>query len=91
MAEFSFPLTLSIIHCDENASEDDSEKHIAEVRTLVVPRIGEVVWLNYNEAQENGMVSAWKVVNVCYWLPKSNSAVPCHSVAVYVEPIIKEG
>lgn len=62
------------------------EYHIGRSSGPVVPRVGEVLWLQ----GENGKRESWRVTQVAYWTPVAEwgyGKLTMNSVGLYVEPI----
>lgn len=76
-------LHLSFVYFPE---DEEQPVVIAETHSPVVPRIGDSVMLDEDEATHKGMPASWEVIDVFFQLPKSGSEAPISHVTVYIDP-----
>jgi hypothetical protein len=66
--------------------DDDQPVVITEADSPVVPRIGDTVMIDEDDATQKGMPNAWEVIDVFYQLPKIGAVSAITSVTVYIDP-----
>jgi hypothetical protein len=59
---------------------------VTEASSLIVPRIGETIVLNPEEAEEDGVPGIWDVVDLLYALPRTGSDTVVNEVTVCIVP-----
>ena len=64
---------------------DEEPVIIAETKGIHVPRIGESVMMDVDEAEKRGITNAWEVIDVYYELPKEAEGY-LQNVTVYIDP-----
>lgn len=69
---------------------DEEPVVIAEAKSIHVPRIGESIMLDPEEAEKKNIVNAWEVINVYYELPTEGSEGLLQNVTVYIDPTEEE-
>jgi len=80
-------LQLTFVYYPE---DDDEPIIITEAQSPIVPRIGETVMLEQEDAEKRSITNAWEVIDVFYQLPKFGSDSPITSVTVYIDPSEEE-
>ncbi len=65
---------------------DDEPVIITEAQSPVVPRIGDTIVLDEEEAAQKGTPNAWEVIDVFFQLPKSGLGNVITKVTVYIDP-----
>ncbi len=65
---------------------DDEPVMIAEVQSIHVPRIGESIMMDVDEAEKKGITNVWEVIDVYYELPKEGGDKTLQNVTVYIDP-----
>ena len=76
-------LQLTFVYYPE---DDDEPIIITETQSPIVPRIGETVMLEIEDAEKRGITNAWEVIDVFYQLPKIGSDGTLTNVTVYIDP-----
>ena len=59
---------------------------VTESSSLIVPRIGETIVLNPEEAEEDGVPGIWDVIDLLYDVPKTGSDTVIAEVTVCIVP-----
>jgi hypothetical protein len=78
------PLQLTFVYYPE---DDDEPIIITETSSHIIPRIGETVMLDIEDAESRGLITnAWEVIDVFYQLPKIGSTGTLTNVTVYIDP-----
>jgi len=65
---------------------DEEPVVIAEAKGIHVPRIGESVMIDPEEAEKKNITNAWEVIDVYYELPREGSDGILQNVTVYIDP-----
>lgn len=65
---------------------DDDPVVIAETKGIHVPRVGESIMMDVDEAEKKGITNAWEVIDVYYELPKEGGDGVLQNVTVYIDP-----
>lgn len=81
------PLNLTFVYYPEDEEEGVV---VAEVQSPVIPRIGETLMLDADEAATKGVTNSWEVIDVLYELPKAGEGV-LSKITVYIDPSEEDG
>lgn len=76
-------LHLSFVYFPE---DEEQPVVIAETHSPVVPRIGDSIMLDEEEATRKGMPASWEVIDVFFQLPKSGTDASITHATVYIDP-----